>query len=372
MAITRRQVGLGLLAVGAGATAAVGLIGPKRIERAVTGRAADQVKLLGFIGGEKLAFVRSEKVRDLLARRYGITLDARRAGSVEMVIDPALINQHPEWLWPASNVLVPLARKNGLPVRRDEVIFNSPIVIYSWSPVVEALTQRGYVQERSGALYLVKMRELVNDIVRGATWRDFGINNLFGRVLISSTDPAKSNSGFSFAGLLANLLAGDVASQQTLSRDLDTIVSVFDRMGYKESSSGTHFNSYLNQGMGGKPLLVGYESQLIEFILSNPALWTSLQSQTVRPVLLYPVPTVYSSHPIVSLTEQADRLVPALTDHELQELAWSEHGFRGALGGIGQGGPAVKGIAPTIESISPMPDADAMLALLERLSASRS
>jgi len=92
----------------------------------------------------------------------------------------------------------------------------------------------------------------------------------------------------------------------------------------------------------------------------------------VRPVLLYPVPTVYSSHPIVSLTEQADRLVPALTDHELQELAWSEHGFRGALGGIGQGGPAVKGIAPTIESISPMPDADVMLALLERLSASRS
>jgi hypothetical protein len=98
MAITRRQLGLGLLAVGAGATATVALIGPKRIESFVTGRAADQARLWGFIGGEKLDFVRNEQVRDLLMRRYGVTLDARRAGSVEMVSDPALTGQHPEWL----------------------------------------------------------------------------------------------------------------------------------------------------------------------------------------------------------------------------------------------------------------------------------
>lgn len=280
MAITRRQLGLGLLAIGVGATATIALVDPKRIESLVTGRATDQVRLWGFIGGEKLDFVRNEKVRDLLMRRYGITLDARRAGSVEMVTDPALTGQHPEWLWPASSVLAQLARSNGLPVRRDEIVFNSPIVIYSWSPVVEALTRRGYVEERAGVFYLVKMRELIADMVRGATWREFGVNSLFGRVLVSSTDPTKSNSGFSFAGLLANLLAGDVASTETLSRDLETIASVFDRMGYKESSSGTHWNSYL-EGMGGKPLLVGYESQLIEFTLSNPELWKSLQSQAI-------------------------------------------------------------------------------------------
>jgi hypothetical protein len=206
---------------------------------------------------------------------------------------------------------------------------------------------------------------------RGATWREFGVSNLFGRVLVSSTDPTKSNSGFSFAGLLANLLAGDVANQESLSRDLGTIVSVFDRMGYKESSSGTHWNSYLNEGMGGKPLLVGYESQLVEFILSNPDLWKMLQSQKIRPVLLYPVPTVYSSHPIISLVEAADRLVPALTDPDILELAWNEHGFRGPLGRIGRGGPSVFGIAASIESIAPMPDASIMLILLDRLGRNR-
>lgn len=299
MAISRRQLGLGLLALGAGATATVGLVGPRRIEQLVTGRSADQVRLWGFIGGEKLNFVRSETVRNLLERRHGITLDARRAGSVEMVSDTSLTSQKPEWVWPASNVLTQIARRNGLPVRRDEIVFNTPLVVYSWSPVVEALMRRGYVDERAGVFYLVKARELVDDMVRGTTWRDLGISNLFGRVLVSSTDPTKSNSGFSFAGLLANLLAGDVASFDTLTRDLETIASVFDRMGYKESSSGTHWNSYLNEGMGGKPLLIGYESQLIEFILGNAEQWKQLQSQSIRPVLLYPVPTVHSSHPIV-------------------------------------------------------------------------
>jgi len=239
MAITRRQLGAGLLALGAGATATVAVLGPRRIESWVTGRSADQVRLWGFIGGEKVNFVRNDKVADLLMRRFGITLDARRAGSVEMVSDPTLTGQKPEWLWPASNVLSQLARRNGLAVRRDEIVFNSPIMIYSWSPVVEALIRRGYVEERAGVFYLVKARELVADIVQGTTWRDLGIANLFGRVLVSSTDPTKSNSGFSFAGLLANLLAGDVASPETLSRDLETIASIFDRMGYKESSSGT-------------------------------------------------------------------------------------------------------------------------------------
>jgi len=288
-----------------------------------------------------------------------------------MVSDPALTSQMPEWLWPASNVLTQLARRNGLPVRRDEIVFNSPIVVYSWSPIVEALMRRNYVEERSGVHYLVKTRELIGDIVQGATWRDYGLANLFGRVLVSSTDPTKSNSGFSFAGLLANLLAGNVASAETLSRDLETIASVFDRMGYKESSSGTHWNSYLNEGMGGKPLLIGYESQLIEFILANAEPWKSLQSQTIRPVLLYPVPTVYSSHPIISLVEKADRLIPALTDPDLLEIAWTEHGFRGPLGRIGRGGPPAGGIAVAIESITPMPDAAVMLTLLQRLARTR-
>ncbi len=369
MALNRRNLGLGLLATGLVGTAGVAVIGPRRIESLITGVNPDQVSLWGFIGGEKLDFVRNPKVRDLLARRYGLSLDARRAGSVEMVSDAALTRQQPQWLWPASSVMAQLARRNGLPVRRDDVVFNSPLVLYSWSPVVEALEKAGYVERRESAYYIVKMAELMEAIVRGLTWREIGISDLYGRVIVTTTDPAKSNSGFSFAALLANLFSGDVATSESLARDGAKIATVFERMGYKESSSGTHWNSYLTEGMGGKPLIAAYESQLVEFILSNPERWDALKNAKIRPVMLYPTPTVTSSHPILSLTAPADALVGALTDPDLQELAWSEHGFRGKLGSVGKGGPAVEGLSPQVASLVPMPDAAIMLALIDRLRA---
>jgi len=370
MAITRRSMAFGALALGAaGAAAALAAIGPKRLRNLATGGAIDQVTLWGFIGGEKLNLVRNRKIQDLLQRRHGITLDARRAGSVEMVSDAALIGQHPQWLWPADEVLVELARRNGLPVRRQEPIFNSPLVLYSWMPIVEALLAAGYVERREKSYYVVKMAELMQAISDGLAWRDVGVDNLYGRVIVTSTDPAKSNSGFSFAALLANLFAGGVASSQTLARDLPKINSIFARMGYKESSSGTLWNSYLNEGVGGKPLIVGYESQLIEFMLAEPERWKTLQTASIRPVLLYPIPTVSSSHPIVSLVEAADRLIPALMDPQFQELAWSEHGFRKKDGSVGKNGPVFEGLAPLISRVVPTPDANVMLALVERLSA---
>ena len=369
MAISRRALGFGLLAAGVGGTAAVSLLGGEKIQNLITGERADQVSLWGFIGGEKVDFIRNQKVVDLLRRRHGVTLDARRAGSVEMVSDPALTGQNPQWLWPASSVMVQLARRSGLAVRRDDIVFNSPLVLYSWSPVVEALIAAGYVEKRENAYYVVKMDALMQAIASGTSWKDIGVPQLFGRVIVTSTDPLRSNSGFAFAALLANLFAGDVANNDTLARDIPRIASIFQRMGYKEPSSGTHFNSYLNEGMGGKPIIVAYENQLIEFILANPDRWAALQAGKIRPVMLYPQPTVTSSHPIISLTSDADRLVTALTDPELQELAWSEHGFRSRLGELGQGGPKVDMLAPQVSSVTPIPDAETMLALVGKLTA---
>jgi hypothetical protein len=233
---------------------------------------------------------------------------------------------------------------------------------------VDALLAAGYVERRETSYYVVKMTELMQAISDGLAWRDVGVNDLYGRIIVSSTDPAKSNSGFSFAALLANLFAGGVATSETLKRDLARINSIFARMGYKESSSGTHWNSYLNEGMGGKPLIVGYESQMIEFMLADAERWKALQTSRIRPVMLYPTPTVISSHPIVSLTEEADRVVPAFTDPAFQALAWSEHGFRSRMGNVGKDGPAIEGLAPLISRVVPIPDATVMLALVERLS----
>jgi hypothetical protein len=76
---------------------------------------------------------------------------------------------------------------------------------------------------------------------------------------------------------------------------------------------------------------VGYENQLVEYSLAHQAQQDLLRRQIV---LLYPRPTVWSSHALIALTPNGGRLLDALRDDDLQQLAWSHHGFRSGLMGV--------------------------------------
>ena len=88
-----------------------------------------------------------------------------------------------------------------------------------------------------------------------------------------------------------------------------------------------------------------------------------------KPVILYPQPTVFSAHPLISIDRAADELINALLSESLLELAWEEHGFRGPLGTIGKArNPLLQSrLIERIDAVLPMPDAPVMLALLDRL-----
>src|SRR5262249_50812205 len=183
-----------------------------------------------------------------LEPRFGLVLDARRAGSVEMVRERALLDQKPSFLWPSSSVLVEVARNSGLKISRDQVIFNSPIVLYSWDRIAEGLVKGGFAQPAGGPRYTVDLLKLLKSIVAGETWAALGVADLFGRARVVSTDPNKSNSGFMFAGLTASLLSGDVVVLDTLGRIDGDVAAVFRRMGFKPSSSGKLFDDYIAGG----------------------------------------------------------------------------------------------------------------------------
>lgn len=368
MGINRRQMGLGMLIAGVGGTAAYSMLSGGELAALISGQHADPIDLWGFIGGEKSDFMRNPRVVDYLAKDHGLTIDARRAGSVEMVSERQLYAQAPDFLWPSSAVMVQMARQSGITVRRDQVIFNSPIVLYSWLPIVEALVAQGIVEERAPDFFVVDLKQLVDAVIAGRSWSSIGVDRLYGQVIINATDPTKSNSGFMFAGLVANLLSDGVATADNIgSRTLDSIGTLFERMGYKEHSSGKLWDSYLNEGMGGKPLVIGYENQLIEFVLGQPEIWDRIKSSPMRPIALYPEPTVYSAHPLLSLTSGSDRLLLALQDDFIQNIAWSDHGFRGRLGGAGSTDLGISGMPSQLDQIAPMPDAGVMVAMLDRL-----
>src|SRR5215470_5980627 len=215
MAISRRALGIGLLAASAAGTGGYVYL---RQHPEVAGRFGEPKHLFGFAGGEKEGLLANARVRNLLERRFGLVLDARRAGSVEMVRERALLDQKPQFLWPSSSVLVEVARSSGVKISRDQVIFNSPIVLYSWDRIADGLVKGGFAQAAGGPRYTVDLLKLLRAIIAGETWSAIGVADLFGRARVVSTDPSKSNSGFMFAGLTASLLSGDVIMLETLSR----------------------------------------------------------------------------------------------------------------------------------------------------------
>jgi hypothetical protein len=58
-----------------------------------------------------------------------------------------------------------------------------------------------------------------------------------------------------------------------------------------------------------------------------------------------------------------------MMSQELQSIAWRDHGFRGPLGSVGaETDPLIQGRMPNqIAAISPMPDIDVMLKILQAL-----
>lgn len=326
------------------------------------GGSGEVVSVSGLIGTEKNNFLNNEEVQRILRRRYGLEVDFRGAGSIEMIdMDHTGI----DFLWPSSEVAVELYQLRG-GTARSRVIFNSPIVMYSWPDVVAALMEQGIVEVRDNAYFVSDFAGLVQLALSDTGWRDIGLD-LFGRVTITSTDPTQSNSGSMFSGLVANILFGDVVAPAQLPEVLPDLLEVFRRQGRMEHSTGTLFRNYLERGMGAFPLVVGYENQIVEFSLQNPELWERAGRDRLR--VLYPVPTVWSSHPLIALTESGRLLTEALEDEEIQDLAWTQHGFRTGLAGIDNdpGALGIDGIPRDITQIMRMPQPEVMQAIIDAL-----
>lgn len=325
--------------------------------------------LRGYVGGEKMELLADPEVIDLLGSRFGITVDYTKAGSIEMVKEE--IGPDIDFLWPSSQVALELFKNaQGSRLVKSEIILNSPIVLYSWDIVTEALIRAGIVEMVDNAYYIVDFPKLINLVVEEKSWADIGLNDLYGKIIITSTDPTKSNSGNMFAGLLASILSGDVVNETTLPQVLPTVVRTFTRQGYMEHSSSDLFEQYLRTGVGAKPIIAGYESQIIEFSLQYPELWPKVKDK-IR--ILYPVPTVWSSHPLIILRPESKVMIEALQDADVQRLAWEKHGFRTGMIGV-ENDPrvlAVVGVPESITKVISMPSPEIMEEIINTLSNSR-
>lgn len=320
----------------------------------------------GQAGSEKIAFLQSENISRLLAAQ-GLKVEVRKTGSVEMVQEAA---SGGDFLWPASQLNVESFKNSasGSRLQQSADIFNSPIVLYSWDIVTDALIKAGIVQHRDGVNYIVDLPKLLEHVMAKKQWKEIGLTQLYGSMIIRTTDPARSNSGSMFAALIASTLnGGEVVTAEGADTVIPQVKDFYARLGHMEDSSAVLFEKFLQQGVGAYPMIVGYENQLVEYSLQHKEHLPLLKSK-VR--ILYPVPTVWASHPLIALSANGKKLLAALKDPEIQKLAWEQHGFRSGLMGV-ENDPEVLevvGLPKSIDAVMPMPGAAAMDKITRQLS----
>jgi hypothetical protein len=280
------------------------------------------VTVRGLIGSEKEAFFKDPQVIEALRKR-GLEAHVEKAASRQIATSYDL-SQY-DFAFPAG---VPAAEK----MRREQEgsrsydVFFTPMTVASWKPIAQLLEDHG-IAYGQGEYYTLDMARLLEVMEEGKRWNELEGNTAYPvnkSILVTSTDVRKSNSAAMYLAL-ASFVANDnniVQSEAEVNRVMPLMESLFLKQGYVEYSSAVPFENYLIMGMGKTPMVMIYEAQFL-YQAATPD--GNLMPEMV---LMYPEPTIFSKHILISLSEGGERLGEVLQDDpDLRRLA-IEHGFR--------------------------------------------
>lgn len=322
-----------------------------------------QQQVTGYLGGEKISLFEDEEFTKAMAK-HGINVDYRKAGSLAMMDAD---KQGMDYLFPSSKAAVEYGKAKQVDTSRADVVFNSPIVLYTHKAVADGLVKSG-IMSKGGNVYHMDMAKAVEAMKANKTWADLGWKDGYGQFRIDSTDPVKSNSGNEYAALIATVLnGGQPATVDSVQRDASVLKAIFSKSGWMETSSEDSFNQFLTLGIGSKPMMVGYESQILDLTVNQLDAWKQVKDDVV---IVYPTPTVWSSHMLVPLDDKGVKLQQALKSKDVQQLAWERHGFRSAsfVGTDPIKRFGVPGTVDQIPAVSELPDNNAMQKIIDVLS----
>jgi hypothetical protein len=309
------------------------------------------VRLTCYGGSEKEDLVNDADVKRILKDKFGLEVNFVAKGSYKQVQISAdqLKADKIDCLWPSSASAQAIFEGSGTSGEfgndyQAASVLQSPEVLYANREAADGLQRAGIVAVRDDAYYIVDLKRLLEEfLLQGKSWSDLGVPLPSGPVLINSSDPATSNSGMTLAQLeLATVASGNPyqpATEQQAGAALGKVKALVDSQGLMRTGSDSAFEQWVIQQTGG--LLAGYENQLLQ--------WITTRNKGVVPpgiVTLYPEPTIFNDHPILTLTEPAKKLITAMEDDEIQDIAWSRYGFRSGTRVLEQAFPGVA-VPPT-------------------------
>lgn len=312
------------------------------------------------VGGGKEDFLADVRVNQIMEEKYGIKAIYDSWSNGKMVVNALVREDGSKYdLMFCSDQrfydyykLAPDKSKGE--AERETVLdggltLNTPIVIYSWDTVVDALINEAIVTEKDGVYYITDMNKLLNYILEGKKWSDIGLDMLYGSINVASTDPVTSSPGATYYGLLLSIMCGGNVTESSMQENLQKLKTFYEKSGYMNNTPADLFERYLKTGMGGEPMIVDYEKSIVEFANSNPDGFEQVKD-SIR--ILYPTPTIWNSHCIATFTEEGNVYNKVFEDSEIGQIAWEKYGFRtGVTGGnYDVSSLGINGIPQTITS----------------------
>jgi hypothetical protein len=285
-------------------------------------RRASRITVKVLTGSEKENFLNDSELAKALADE-GIAITVQKAGSREIATRPDLKTF--DVAYPAgAHAAVKIAQNTGS--KRTYATFYTPLAVASWKSLIPVLETSGLVSRKDGAYFIVDMAKLVDMMQKGTRWKDLPGNTAYSvgkSILVSSTDVRKSNSGGLYLALAAYLANGNnvVDNEADADKVAASMVGLFSRQGFQESSSAGPFEDYTSMGIGKAPLVMIYEQQFLEYILSHA-------NPNPDMVLLYPIPTILSKHTIVALSDNGARFAQAMISNPKIASIAQRYGFR--------------------------------------------
>lgn len=292
-------------------------------------------------GGGKENFLADEEVNNIMKEKYGLKVTYDSWSNGKIVKDPLVRKNGGKYdamfcsdqrFYDYFKVSADTSKGEA---QRDRVLeggltLNTPIVIYSWDIVVDALIKENIVTQKDNVYYITDMNKLISYILEGKKWSDIGVDMLYGTINIDSTDPVTSSPGATYYGLLLSIMCGGTVTEENLQANLQNLKEFYIKSGYMNNTPADLFELYLKTGVGGKPMIVDYEKSVIDFANSNPDGWEQVKDK-IR--ILYPTPTIWNSHCIATFNETGNEFFKAFEDKEIGQIAWSRYGFRTGITG---------------------------------------
>lgn len=292
------------------------------------------------VGGGKEDFIADERVNQIMREKYGINAVYDSWSNGKIVKDSLVRKDGSDYdlMFCSDQRFLDYYRlspdKSKGEADRNRVLeggltLNTPIVIYSWDTIVDALISENIVTKQDEVYYITDMDKLLTYILEGKKWSDIGLDMLYGNINIASTDPVTSSPGATYYGLLLSIMSGGNVTDSNLEENLPKLKAFYEKSGYMNNTPADLFERYLKTGMGGEPMIVDYEKSIIEFATSNPSGFDQVKEH-IR--ILYPSPTIWNSHCIATFTENGNKYNSIFEDKEICQIAWEKYGFRTGVG----------------------------------------